>query len=1554
MQGTNAKTTLVGFDFSNVWITTDKTPALRAFNVEPVPPSEDELGYWNGTVATSFETGTGSETDPYIISKGSELAFAISSSVDGAYYKLSNDIYLNDVSNSDWASNSSNNEWFSAKNFIGNLDGDGHIVYGVWYPENNDDYIVGLIPVLQSSGSVKNIGVCNSVIVGQIAGAIVGMCKSNTLKTISCCFSDESVTVEGSENAAGILGYAGCATKGAEVTISIDNCYTTASITCKKAAFGNGIIGTSWLTAYAIENCYSIGSRPYNVADPGHKTTAAWNYNSSDGGAYRDGLTIADFIKNVYTDTGAPNDSKVWTLFTNTSEMQGTNAKTTLVGFDFAKVWTTTNSFPALRIFNKNPLPEPPTEEELGYWNGMVAASFEKGTGSEADPYVISKGSELALAIAASVEGTYYKLSNDIYLNDVSNSDWATNSSNNEWLSVKNFKGNLDGDGHIVYGIWYPENNDDYSVGLIPVLQSPGSVKNIGVCNSNIIGVHAGAIVGMSKGETLKTISACFSDDSVAVKGIEDASGILGYAGCSTKGAEVTVSINNCYTKAEINSKKAAFENGIIGTSWLTAYAIENCYSIGFRPYNVTDPGHKTTAAWNYNSSDGGALRDGVKIDDFIKNVYTDTGAPNDSKVWTVYDNTEELYGETAKTSMSGLDFENVFEVCVGATPKLKIFKDYIGDYYGPSFDDLAYGGGKGTEADPYLIKNEEQLRYLVQSKKTKNKYYQLTNNIKVTGEWYFTSDNSMAFAGYIEGNGFTISCININETPAEYNGEWFASGGAGLFPYITTSATIRNIHIRHSNISGKAYTGAIAGFIKSENDKDYAEITGCSVDESVTIKGQTVGGLIGGGARGLIICYSYSTANLSNSGPEEQLGSIVGDIWSSDYKVYNCYSVGPKNFRADKLIPTYRVAIYGTTEQRGTIALTKEQMLGTAAKQNMTELDWNYWYVIDNDTPHIRVIPAGVGITESGVKGRVWSGKLSAGYAGGSGTQADPYLIETPEQLAYLVFNSSTSKGNYYKLTADIKLNDTTKSDWEKNAKEWFSGWLVFSGYFDGNGHVVSGLYFDTEYATYTALFPVVSEGVVIERLGVEDSTIINVGDAKNHTYAAAINALVSYKYDGTNTSDMPIFRECFVGKNVYVKGYFAGGIACGCGAPLYMENCYSICTVVGEQFFGGLVGNAWCDDLTIKNCYAATANRDNIGLNYGFDSRGNFANVYVDGSSGKSTGVKKLGLKLMQGSIAPKYMVGLDFNNIWLTVNGGTPVLRCFENAEQYTSKREAEKITISFASFEGTKCESIYGYAGYTPISEDKLPVPTRAGYAFGGWYHFSDLTCPFSIDVFPNQNAVLYAKWIPLGFKVDFEKNIDPKYDVNEGAERLAPGSTIYSTKYKHSGVASMRCKADATMNPLFLLSYENTLEIGKEYTISFWMTTKESNVSGLVELLHANHPQVDSDVVGFESAFEFSGTIAGEWKQYTYTFVANTPYLLIRTSQGSDIFFDDIEVTPTGNDGELGKLQAFESSLFTNGNENILIFVIVTSIVIIAIAGVVVVVLIKKHKKIKEA
>ena len=43
--------------------------------------------------------------------------------------------------------------------------------------------------------------------------------------------------------------------------------------------------------------------------------------------------------------------------------------------------------------------------------------------------------------------------------------------------------------------------------------------------------------------------------------------------------------------------------------------------------------------------------------------------------------------------------------------------------------------------------------------------------------------------------------------------------------------------------------------------------------------------------------------------------------------------------------------------------------MLGTSAKRYMPELDWEYWYTVSGDTPHIKVIPEGVGITDEGVK---------------------------------------------------------------------------------------------------------------------------------------------------------------------------------------------------------------------------------------------------------------------------------------------------------------------------------------------------------------------------------------------------------------------------------------------------------------------------------------------------------------------------------------------------------------------------------------------------------
>ena len=99
-----------------------------------------------------------------------------------------------------------------------------------------------------------------------------------------------------------------------------------------------------------------------------------------------------------------------------------------------------------------------------------------------------------------------------------------------------------------------------------------------------------------------------------------------------------------------------------------------------------------------------------------------------------------------------------------------------------------------------------------------------------------------------------------------------------------------------------------------------------------------------------------------------------------------------------------------------------------------------------------------------------VWSGEVAASYEGGLGTKDDPYQIATAEQMALLSSTGGVA-GGFYKLTADIYLNDVSKANWTVEAKKWFSGDIRFKGHFDGNGHTVYGLYYSGD--GITGLFP-------------------------------------------------------------------------------------------------------------------------------------------------------------------------------------------------------------------------------------------------------------------------------------------------------------------------------------------------------------------------------------------------------------------------------------------------------------------------------------------------
>lgn len=73
-------------------------------------------------------------------------------------------------------------------------------------------------------------------------------------------------------------------------------------------------------------------------------------------------------------------------------------------------------------------------------------------------------------------------------------------------------------------------------------------------------------------------------------------------------------------------------------------------------------------------------------------------------------------------------------------------------------------------------------------------------------------------------------------------------------------------------------------------------------------------------------------------------------------------------------------------------------------------------------------------------------------------------------------------------------------------------------------------------------------------------------------------------------------------------------------------------------------------------------------------------------------------------------------------------------------------SSSLSIKFNSNGGTVTPDMSVKRG-GKVSE--LPVPTRDGFVFAGWYLDSAFTTPFDTDTVINRNYTLYAKWVELG-------------------------------------------------------------------------------------------------------------------------------------------------------------------------------------------------------------
>ena len=225
----------------------------------------------------------------------------------------------------------------------------------------------------------------------------------------------------------------------------------------------------------------------------------------------------------------------------------------------------------------------------------------------------------------------------------------------------------------------------------------------------------------------------------------------------------------------------------------------------------------------------------------------------------------------------------------------------------------------------------------------------------------------------------------------------------------------------------------------------------------------------------------------------------------------------------------------------------------------------------------------------ENGAVGTdVWDGSVANGFGGGNGSQNDPYLIYTADQLAYLAGstnNGNTYSGKYFKLMNNIDLANRA---WTPIGKGILTGEYIYSGafagYFDGSFCVVYNLNISNATSTFTGLFGTMNNGY-IKNLGIENAQI-NVSVSGN--YRSKCGALAG-------SVNNAVVENCYV-ENANVTNSATGrpastgcliGLLCG---ESTVKNCYAIGNARGTgSHVSPLVGGEYSSStVRIENCYA------------------------------------------------------------------------------------------------------------------------------------------------------------------------------------------------------------------------------------------------------------------------------------------------------------------------------------------------------------------------------
>ncbi len=306
---------------SNTQITISGTPISDFYLTLPVPGYCGTKDKWDGvTVASGYESGDGTQDNPYVIANSEQFAYFAQQLTAGngvdAYYDLTADLELTSAN------------WETIPVFEGNFNGNGHTIVYTMKDTITDNFscyglfgeMYGTISNLNVSGDIllecsamKQYvyigGLCgysggtithcssdveircntDSIVMRPTIGGIAGALDGGTVEYsayMGTIYWDATSPNNSNVNAGGIVGEI----KGGTVR----QCFSCGSITvnCYSTAYTGGIAGRFYIWSNSvttvIENCYNTGS-----------VSAA----CVNGKAYAGG--ISGYLDAYFTDTGS-------------------------------------------------------------------------------------------------------------------------------------------------------------------------------------------------------------------------------------------------------------------------------------------------------------------------------------------------------------------------------------------------------------------------------------------------------------------------------------------------------------------------------------------------------------------------------------------------------------------------------------------------------------------------------------------------------------------------------------------------------------------------------------------------------------------------------------------------------------------------------------------------------------------------------------------------------------------------------------------------------------------------------------------------------------------------------------------------------------------------------------------------------------------------------------------------------------------------------------------------------------------------------------------------